>query len=149
MPGYKQVAQLVRNGKSPSEIICTLGIYPSRIGQILQGPRFKRLLQSSFAAVGERRLPRRSDAFPRSRAFLSRTVSGELRLGKPSRRRVSALAAAGDAVNQLAKLAMSDNEKISLQATLTILSGLGSSRRFPRERIPNPLQTTQEPSKTR
>ena len=118
MASYKQVAQLLKSGKSPSEIIQALDIYPSRLEQILAGPRLKRLLQTDLLVSGA----------------LARTVQ---------------LAAAGDAVNQLAKLAMSDNERISLQATLTILGGLGSSRPFPRERIPNPLQTMQEPPKTR
>jgi hypothetical protein len=94
MASYKQVAQLLKSGKSPSEIIQALDIYPSRLEQILAGPRLKRLLQTDLLVSGA----------------LARTVQ---------------LAAAGDAVNQLAKLAMSDNEKVSLQATLTILGGLG------------------------
>ena len=48
MASYKQVVQLVRQGKSPSEIIAALNIYPSRLAQMMDGPRFKRLLQSDL-----------------------------------------------------------------------------------------------------
>jgi hypothetical protein len=103
MATYKQVAQLVLEGKSPSEIIHALNIYPSRLAQIFKRPRFKQFLQTDLMLA---------DA-----------------LGTFAR-----LAAAGDVTVQLAKLSSSDNEKVALQASLTILRQLdkpprGATRR--------------------
>jgi hypothetical protein len=90
MAGYKEVAQLIREGKSASEITSALNIYPSRLGQILSRPRFKRLLQADL--------------------LLAEALAATLQLNGVM-----------DAVSKLVTLTASDNEKVALQAALTVL----------------------------
>jgi len=45
MPGYKDLLELMRNGKSPEEIIAQLGLYPSQLRRLLGRQRLRERLE--------------------------------------------------------------------------------------------------------